>query len=61
MIQKTIRKKSLHDATVSDDLAYWRSRSPTERVAAVELRRRQQVGSTARLQRVVQIFDRPPR
>ena len=40
-------------------LAYWRSRPPAERIAAVEFLRRQFHGSGARLRRVHRVLDCP--
>ncbi len=54
MIKKVIRKYDLKDK--GDDLAYWLSKSPGERVAAVEILRRQFNGSTGRLQRTIRII-----
>ncbi len=43
------------------NLAYWMSRRPEERLAAVEFLRKQFDGSGARLQRVLRTLERPPR
>ncbi len=40
-----------------ENLKYWLSKSPVERVSAVEILRRQQRGSEARLQRVVRVIE----
>ena len=59
MIQKVVKKASLLEFDeVSDNLAYWLSKSPEERVEAVELLRRQQNGSEARLQRSARVIFR---
>jgi len=59
LIKKAVIKKNLKDySSIQEDLAYWRSRSPEERVAAVEFLRRQYYGSTARLQRVARVTQR---
>ena len=60
MDKKTVVKKRLQDITPSDDLAYWLSRPPSERLAAVETLRRQHYGhaATARLQRVARVIQR---
>ena len=60
MIKKVIKKSNLgDDSTEEADLAYWLSKSPQERVEAVEILRRQHDGSTARLQRIVRVVQRP--
>jgi hypothetical protein len=46
-----------------DELAYWLSKSPADRIAAIELIRRTLYGydeSTARLQRVFEVAERKP-
>lgn len=60
MIEKVVRKGSLGESSGSkDDRAYWLSKSPEERVAAVDFLRRQRHGSTARLQRTARVIQRP--
>ena len=49
------------DARTNRSLKYWRSRPPSERVAAVEFLRRQVDVSGARLRRVLRVTARPPR
>ncbi len=62
MIKKVVKISNLNDKElISDDLKYWLSKSPEERVAAVEFLRRQYHGSTERLQRVARIIQRPSR
>jgi hypothetical protein len=62
MIQKVIKKRSLQEASsTQEELAYWLSKTPEERVAAVDYLRRQYYGSAARLQRVARVIQRPPR
>ena len=62
MIQKKVKKRGLREpASRNEDLAYWLSKTPEERVAAVEDLRRQYYGSAARLQRVARVIQRPPR
>jgi len=59
MIKKAVNKRNLQDSSsIKEDLAYWRSRPPEERVAAVDYLRRQYYGSTARLQRFARVFQR---
>jgi len=60
MIEKRVTKRALRDVSPSDDLAYWLSRPPEERVAAVDFLRRQFFGEV-RLQRVVRVVDRTER
>jgi hypothetical protein len=46
MIEKVIRIKNLNDKSlISDDLKYWQSKSPEERVATVDYLRKQYHGS----------------
>ena len=58
MIQKIITKRNINHSSILDDLAYWQNRSPEERIAAVEILRRQYYGSAGRLQRVSRIVER---
>ena len=58
MIKKTVKIRALRDESqISEDLVYWLSRSPEERIAAVEYLRRQFHGSSTRLQRVARIIQ----
>ena len=61
MIDKVIKKRNLRETSAKEDLAYWLSRPPEERIAAVEHLRRQVDGGTARLQRVARIIKRETR
>ena len=59
MIKKVMQKKNFKKfSEVKENLAYWLSKAPEERVAAVEHLRRQHHGSSARLQRTVHIVQR---
>jgi len=59
MITKIVKITSLNDADqIQSDLQYWLSRSPEERLSAVEILRRQYHGNSARLQRTVIIIQR---
>jgi hypothetical protein len=59
MIKKVVTKRNLKDSSsTKEDLAYWRSRPPEERVAAVDYLRRQFYGSTNRLQRFARVIQR---
>lgn len=62
MIEKVVRIRefSEHDE-VRENLAYWLSRPPGERIAEVERLRRMYYGDLGRLQRVVRIVEREPR
>ena len=58
MIKKVVTIKNLDDKNlILEDLKYWLSKSPKERIAAVEYLRRQFHGDTARLQRVARVID----
>ena len=62
MIEKQVFKRCLKDeAADGRDLAYWLSKTPAERIAAVEELRRQYHGDTERLQRSVRVICREPR
>lgn len=59
MIEKVVTKRNMKDFNeVKENLAYWLSRTPEERVAAVEYLRRQFYGSSAGLQRSARIVQR---
>jgi len=59
MIRKTVHKGELERANETrENLEYWLSRPPAERIAAVELLRRQVYGDLPRLQRTVKIIRR---
>jgi hypothetical protein len=58
-LDKTIvRKARLSETSVKDELKYWLSKKPEERISAVEILRRQQYAGTPRLQRTVRIAKR---
>jgi len=62
MIEKVVRKFDLAKfSEIKENLAFWLSRPPAERVAAVEILRRQMDGSAARLQRAARVIERPCR
>lgn len=62
MIQKIVVKHSVKGYdSIKDALAYWLSKSPEERVEAVEHLRRQLHGSSGRLQRTTRIIQQAPR
>jgi hypothetical protein len=57
MIRKIVKKYDLEDPeSAKRDLAYWLSRPPAERLAAVDAFREFFYGSSARLQRVARII-----
>jgi hypothetical protein len=59
MTEKVVRKGNIKDfREVEENLAYWLSKTPEERVAAVEYLRRQFNGSSARLQRSARVIQR---
>ncbi len=59
MIEKVVQEKSLQDLSeIKDNLAYWLSKTPQERVAEVERMRKQRHGSSARLQRTARVVQR---
>lgn len=61
-IEKVVRRSRLDDrSTALEDLAYWLSKTPEERVAAVDQLRRQYYGDSVRLQRVARVVKRQPR
>ncbi len=58
MIQKIVKKGTMDElSSIEEDLAYWLSKPPEERVAAVDFLRRQYNGNTARLQRSARIIQ----
>ena len=49
MIKRLVKKLDLErDSAIKEDLAYWLSKTPQERIAAIEFLRRQYHGSSAR-------------
>ena len=59
MIQKVVRKGKLSEFDeIKENLAYWLSRTPEERVETIEILRRQYYGNTARLERVARVIQR---
>jgi len=62
MIEKVATRLDLkNSSSVKADLDYWLSKTPEERISAVELLRRQQHGSAARLQRTARVIQRSQR
>ena len=59
MIQKVVHKGNLKELSeIRENLAYWLSRTPEERVEAVELLWRERHGNDQRLQRVARVVQR---
>lgn len=58
MIKKVVKKYDLREYDeIRLNLEYWLSKTPAERVAAVEFLRRQVHGSLPRLQRTVKVVQ----
>jgi hypothetical protein len=61
-MQKIIKKSDLHDTDAARrDLEFWLSRTPEERVSAVEILRRQHYGDMGRIKKMIRKFRRPTR
>jgi hypothetical protein len=59
MIEKVVRKGRLQEfSEIKENLTYWLSQTPEERIAEVERLRRQYHGSSDRLQRSVRVVQR---
>ena len=59
MIKKMVKKYYLKKfSEIKENLKYWLSRPPEERVAAVDFLRKQRYGNLPRLQRVVRVIKR---
>ena len=58
MIRKTVKKHDLDNfSEIRQNLQYWLSRPPEERLAAVDALRREYYGDTHRLQRVARVVQ----
>jgi len=58
MIEKVVKKYDKKEfSSVKEDLAYWLSKTPEERIEAIEILRRQVHGNTERLQRTARIIQ----
>ena len=58
MIRKIVRKYDLdHYSEIKQNLEYWLSRPPEERLAAVDALRREYYGDLPRLQRVARVVQ----
>ena len=59
MIQKVVIKRSLHDPSAEkEDMQYWLSRPPGERMEELESLRRHFYGNLHRLQRTARVIQR---
>lgn len=62
MIERVVQVRKLSESSqAAEDLEYWLSRTPEERIEAVEYLRRQHYGSTEGLQRVARVVERSER
>ncbi len=62
MIKKTVKKLTAQEASSSKtDLAYWLTKTPAERVEAVDYLRGQYHEGSTRLQRVARVIQRTQR
>lgn len=60
MIEKIVQKRNLKDfSEIRENLAYWLSIPPEERITAIEHLRREHNGGSARLQRYACVIQRP--
>ena len=58
MIKKVVNIKKLSESnSILDDLEYWLKKTYEDRISAVEFLRRQQDGSSERLQRVARVIE----
>jgi hypothetical protein len=58
MIRKTVKKQDLDKLSeIRQNLEYWLSRPPEERLAAVDALRREYYGDSQRLQRVARVVQ----
>ena len=58
MIAKTVTKANLRDLSeIRQNLEFWMSKSPEDRIAAVERLRRERHGSSERLQRTARVIQ----
>jgi hypothetical protein len=59
MIEKKVRKARMSDfSEIKENLAFWLSKAPEERIEAVERLRRERHGNTERLQRIARVVQR---
>ena len=59
IMEKAVKKYTLRGwSEIKDDLRYWLSKTPQQRIETVEFLRRQNYGDSARLQRIVRVVQR---
>ena len=62
MIERIVKKHRLGELCENEqNLQYWLSKDPAERIEAVDFLRRQVYGDTTRLQRTVRVIQRSRR
>ncbi len=62
MIHKILIRHNLQNySSIKEDLSFWLSKTPEERVAAVDYLRKQYYGNTARLQRTARVIQQTQR
>jgi len=62
MIKKVLKRSHLtKSSNIKEDLKYWLGRPAEDRLAAVEILRKQIYGNSARLRRVARVIQRPSR
>ena len=60
MIEKVVKILDLKkDSSIKEDLLYWLSKTPEERIEAIEFLRRQYHGNSEILHRVARVIQRP--
>jgi hypothetical protein len=58
MIERVAKKMDLgRESSIKEDLAYWLNKTPEDRIATIEILRRQYHGSSARLQRSARVIQ----
>ena len=58
MIERVVKKFDLErHSSIKEDLAYWLSKTPEDRIEAIEFLRRQYHGSSERLQRFARVIQ----
>ena len=58
MIEKVVKKRDLKEfSEIKENLSYWLSKTPEERVSAVEQLRRQHYGDSADFKELLALFN----
>ena len=57
MIAKCVKIAKLNKPSQKDDVKYWLGKTPSERISAVEILRKQYHGNTQGLQRVYRVVQ----